>query len=88
MWILVRSRQGAFGAWGEVIVRCRDGHLVATLLIPIASFKAIRLGLGKFQYCLAGELIAVFRIAYSSRPSTAGSFLDLRVQFSGTTIAA
>jgi hypothetical protein len=38
-----------------VIVRCRDGHLFTTLWIPGASFKAIRLGLVRLQYCPVGR---------------------------------
>lgn len=40
---------------GEVIVRCRDGHLFTTLWIPFISVKAIRLGPVRFQYCPVGD---------------------------------
>ncbi len=39
----------------DVVVRCREGHLYTTIWIPLASFKAIRLGWFRFQYCPVGE---------------------------------
>jgi hypothetical protein len=39
---------------GEVVVRCRDGHLFTTIWIPLVSFKAIRLGFVRFQHCPVG----------------------------------
>lgn len=49
--IAVIYRQGK----GEVVVRCKDGHLFTTVWIPGVSFKAIRLGPNRFQYCPVGE---------------------------------
>jgi hypothetical protein len=43
------------GGLGDVVVRCRSGHLFTTVWIPGASFKAIRLGLVRFQYCPVGR---------------------------------
>jgi hypothetical protein len=40
---------------GEVVVRCRGGHLFTTIWIPGGSFKAIRLGLIRFQHCPVGD---------------------------------
>ena len=37
------------GPNGKVIVRCQSGHLFTTTWIPFISFKAIRLGLIRFQ---------------------------------------
>lgn len=39
----------------SVIVRCRSGHLFTTIWIPMASFKAIRLGPVRFQHCPVGR---------------------------------
>jgi hypothetical protein len=36
---------------GNVIVRCRDGHLFTTIWIPGASLKALRLGRWRYQRC-------------------------------------
>ena len=40
---------------GNVIVRCRHGHLFTTLWIPGASLKSLRLGWWRFQYCPVGR---------------------------------
>jgi hypothetical protein len=39
---------------GEVIVRCRRGHLFTTIWIPGASVKALRLLGRRFQRCPVG----------------------------------
>ncbi|MEV4512612.1 hypothetical protein AB0K00_27035 [Dactylosporangium sp. NPDC049525] len=46
----------------DVIVRCRDGHLFMTTWIPAVSFKAIRLGLLRFQYCPVGGHFTAVRL--------------------------
>jgi hypothetical protein len=45
---------GPGGVSGSVVVRCRDGHLFTTVWIPGFSFKAIRLGPIRLQYCPVG----------------------------------
>jgi hypothetical protein len=40
---------------GNVVVRCAKGHLFTTTWIPLMSFKAVRLGLVRFQYCPIGD---------------------------------
>ena len=54
-WIVVRvgrmSRTQGYRFGQDVIVRCRDGHLFMTTWIPMISFKAIRFGLVRLQYC-------------------------------------
>jgi hypothetical protein len=40
---------------GNIIVRCREGHLFTTIWIPAASVKALRLGLWRYQYCPVGR---------------------------------
>lgn len=44
-----------YRAGGNVIVRCRDGHLFTTLWLPAASFKALRLGPWRLQRCPVGR---------------------------------
>ncbi|GIF45852.1 hypothetical protein DFJ67_5287 [Asanoa ferruginea] len=39
----------------EVPVRCRDGHVFTTVWVPGISFKAIRLGPLRLQWCPVGE---------------------------------
>jgi hypothetical protein len=40
---------------GNVIVRCRAGHLFTTIWIPAASVKALRLGWWRVQRCPVGH---------------------------------
>jgi hypothetical protein len=40
---------------GNVIVRCREGHLFTTIWIPAASVKSLRLGWWRYQYCPVGR---------------------------------
>jgi hypothetical protein len=45
------ARQRGYKLGPDTVVRCRDGHLFTTVWIPGASFKAIRLGLVRYQRC-------------------------------------
>jgi hypothetical protein len=40
---------------GNVVVRCRKGHLFTTIWIPGASLKALRLGWARLQRCPIGR---------------------------------
>jgi hypothetical protein len=40
---------------GNLVVRCRKGHLFKTLWIPSVSVKAIRLGWWRIQRCPVGH---------------------------------
>ncbi len=40
---------------GNVVVRCRQGHLFTTIWIPAASVKSLRLGWWRFQRCPVGH---------------------------------
>jgi len=54
--IIYMNRKGYYGASGnKVVVRCRQGHLFTTIWIPFASFKAVRLGPIRYQYCPVGN---------------------------------
>ena len=46
-------RSGKLG--GNVVVRCRSGHLFTTMWIPAVSFKAARLGPWRLQRCPVGQ---------------------------------
>jgi hypothetical protein len=52
-WFLI-NRKGSMELGGNTIVRCRSGHLFTTIWVPGISFKAIRLGATRFQYCPVG----------------------------------
>jgi hypothetical protein len=49
------ARRRGYNMGGNVIVRCRQGHLFTTIWIPGASLKAIRLGWARFQRCPVGK---------------------------------
>ncbi|MBV9424111.1 MAG: hypothetical protein JOZ98_14445 [Solirubrobacterales bacterium] len=40
---------------GNVVVRCRKGHLFTTIWIPAASMKSLRLGWWRLQHCPVGH---------------------------------
>ena len=40
---------------GNVVVRCRAGHLFTTLWLPAVSFKALKLGWWRYQRCPVGR---------------------------------
>jgi len=46
-------RTGRLG--GNLIVRCRQGHLFTTTWIPAISVKAVRLGWWRLQRCPVGK---------------------------------
>jgi len=47
-------RRRGYGVAGDVVVRCRRGHLFTTLWVPGVSLTALRLGWFRFQYCPVG----------------------------------
>jgi len=40
---------------GNIVVRCRRGHLFTTLWLPGVSVKAVRLGWWRIQRCPVGK---------------------------------
>jgi hypothetical protein len=50
---LLRRRGYRLG--GNVVVRCRQGHLFTTIWIPGGSLKALRFGWWRFQRCPVGS---------------------------------
>jgi hypothetical protein len=51
---LVARRLG-YRIGGNVVVRCRRGHLFTTLWIPGVKFKALDLGIARLQRCPVGK---------------------------------
>lgn len=73
-----------YGVGGNVIVRCRDGHLFTTIWVPGASVKALRLGPRRFQWCPVGHHWSLVTLVRKSDLSerqrrTASKAKDLRV---------
>jgi hypothetical protein len=52
---LVLPRQRGYTVEGNVVVRCRQGHLFTTLWVPGASLKAVRLVAARWQHCPVGH---------------------------------
>jgi hypothetical protein len=51
--VAIWLRAGRLG--GNVVVRCRQGHLFTTIWIPGVSVKSLRLGLWRLQRCPVGQ---------------------------------
>jgi hypothetical protein len=51
---LVARRLG-YKVGGQVVVRCRKGHLFTTIWIPGVKLKAVDLGVVRFQWCPIGR---------------------------------
>ena len=51
--VALRIRSGRLG--GNVVVRCRRGHLFTTIWIPGGSLKSVRFGWWRFQRCPVGQ---------------------------------
>ena len=51
----VVGRLLGYNMGGNVVVRCRQGHLFSTLWIPGVKLKAVDLGVARFQYCPVGK---------------------------------
>jgi len=48
-------RRRGWGLAGDVVVRCREGHLFTTLWIPAVSVTSLRLGWWRVQRCPVGH---------------------------------
>jgi hypothetical protein len=49
------ARRRGYPMGGNVVVRCRKGHLFTTIWLPGASLKSVRLGWWRFQRCPVGK---------------------------------
>lgn len=49
------ARRLGYKLGGNVVVRCREGHLFTTIWVPGGSLKAVRLGWVRLQYCPVGK---------------------------------
>jgi hypothetical protein len=60
-------RSGRVG--GNLIVRCRRGHLFSTIWLPAASVKSLRLGFWRVQRCPEGHwsIVTPVRVSTLSR---------------------
>jgi hypothetical protein len=53
--VTVLARRAGYKIGGNVVVRCRQGHLFTTLWIPGVKLKAIDLGVVRIQHCPVGH---------------------------------
>jgi hypothetical protein len=44
---------------GDVVVRCRRGHLFTTIWLPGASLKSLKLGYWRYQWCPVGHHVSL-----------------------------
>lgn len=80
---LVLASRG-YGVGGNVVVRCRRGHLFTTIWIPGGSLKAIRLGWVRIQRCPVGghwDLVTPTRLSEltDEERQSAAEYHDLRI---------
>jgi hypothetical protein len=80
---LIARRRG-YNMGGNVIVRCRQGHLFTTIWVPGASIKSLRLGWARFQHCPVGKhwtLVTPVKPAdlTEEQRRTAGQHRDVRL---------
>jgi hypothetical protein len=73
-----------YGVGGNVIVRCREGHLFTTIWIPGASLKSLRFGPRRFQRCPVGHHWSLVTLVRESDLSararrSARSHKDIRI---------
>lgn len=73
-----------YGLGGNVVVRCRRGHLFTTIWIPGVSVKAVRLGWWRLQRCPFGAhwsiVTPVSRAALTEQErASAGERKDVRL---------
>ena len=52
---IVTLRRRGYRLGGNVVVRCRQGHLFTTIWLPAASLKSLRLGPRRLQRCPVGH---------------------------------
>ncbi len=73
-----------YGLGGNVIVRCREGHLFTTIWIPGASLKSLRFGPRRFERCPVGHHWSLVTLVRESDLSgrarrTARAHKDIRI---------
>ncbi len=76
--------RSGYGVGGNVIVRCRQGHLFTTIWIPGASLKSLRLGARRVQRCPVGHHWSLVKLVRESDLSgrarrTARAHKDIRI---------
>ena len=73
-----------YGIGGNVVVRCRKGHLFTTIWLLGASVKSLRLGSRRFQHCPVGHHWSMVKLVRESELSAkerrkAAEHKDIRI---------
>ena len=55
-----------YGVGGNVVVRCRQGHVFTTIWLPGASVKSLRLGSRRLQWCPVGHHWSLVKLVRES----------------------
>jgi hypothetical protein len=55
----VAMKRLGYSFGGNVVVKCRSGHVFSTIWIPGGSLKAIRLGFWRVQWCPVGRHVTL-----------------------------
>ena len=55
-----------YGVGGNVVVRCRQGHVFTTIWLPGASVKSLRLGSRRVQWCPVGHHWSLVKLVRES----------------------
>ncbi len=78
------ARRFGYKVGGNVVVRCRKGHLFTTIWVPGGSLKAVRLGWARLQHCPVGHhwsLVTPVKEANltDEQRRTAAEYHDIRI---------
>jgi hypothetical protein len=53
------ARRMGYTVGRQTVVKCRAGHVFSTIWIPGASFKSLRLGFWRVQWCPVGKHVTL-----------------------------
>ena len=80
----VVARRRGYLVGGNVVVRCRRGHLFTTIWVPGVTVKAVKLGWWRLQWCPVGRHISLVSPVRDSELTdeqrrSAGRHRDVRI---------
>jgi hypothetical protein len=55
----VTAKRMGYTFGGNVVVKCRSGHVFSTIWIPGGSLKSLRLGFWRVQWCPVGKHVTL-----------------------------
>ena len=80
----VLARRRGYLVGGNVVVRCRRGHLFTTIWVPGVTVKALKLGWWRLQWCPVGRHVSLVTPVRDSELTdeqrrSAGQHRDVRI---------